>query len=119
MYIVALFGTIVVFIAHYIGLLGAYGSVYGYDNLVHFLGGVSIGFCIILFTKIFPRFVIFRRLGMLLIGVIIIGILWEVFEYIADIAVMPGQAYWPDTIKDLILDTIGGVGAWFIARKKI
>lgn len=119
MYIVALLGAIVVCGAHFYGMQGAYASIYGYDSLVHFLGGVAIGFCVVLCSRIFPRFTFTRKFWVVILGVIAIGVVWEIFEYIADIAVLPGQSYWPDTMTDIVLDIIGGAGAWLISRKNV
>ncbi|HEY4478424.1 MAG TPA: hypothetical protein VI775_01120, partial [Candidatus Paceibacterota bacterium] len=51
---------------------------------------------------------------------IIAGIIWEIFEVYYNITGWPigSMNYKLDTLKDLIMDTIGAVTVWFIFKNK-
>jgi hypothetical protein len=101
--------------------LSIYWSVWWADNLVHFVGGIVvalIGFWILYFsqkkipaskTKSFVTIVAF---------VILIGILWEVFEYKAGIVQASIETYKLDTLHDLFSDLCGGIVGWFVCTSK-
>jgi hypothetical protein len=46
-----------------------------------------------------------------------IGIGWELFEYSEGIAFPRYFSYPADTIKDLVMDLVGGALGWFLATK--
>jgi hypothetical protein len=116
-YFTALTATIIMFLANYLGIQGYYESVYGYDSFVHFLGGISIGFCIFVGSHILnSRWL--RTWGGVLFGVLVVGISWEIFEAYYEISLLPGQTYWADTIKDILMDIIGGSVAYMIGKKR-
>lgn len=48
---------------------------------------------------------------------LVLALSWEVFEYVMHIAVMEGQDYILDTIKDFIMDTLGALSAVYISKK--
>ena len=79
-----------------------YAKIWWYDIILHFLGGVSIA----LFARIFSK-----KWWVIVGTVFCAAIAWEIFEYIAGIAVLPGQSYWPDTIKDICMGTLGSIFA--------
>lgn len=52
----------------------------------------------------------------LLIGVMIVGVGWEVLELLYKVDALSTR-YWIDTVKDLIDDTIGGIISIYIWKK--
>lgn len=117
-YISALIVSILIFIAHYFGIhLNWYVTLFGYDSIVHALGGAAIALCVLISRSFLPRRYShsLQKLSSVIIGVVIIGIAWELFEIFYDLSVQPGQPYWPDTIKDIIMDVIGGWVAYWSA----
>src|SRR4051812_36277786 len=106
-----------------VALLGAVHFIAGYfywywtlpwfDNVSHFLGGLSLGF---FFLWIWYASGIFgvstpskrEAFATALIFVILVGIGWEVFEYVYGIAnPSVGQTYMQDTFCDVCADIVG------------
>lgn len=78
-----------------------------FDTFMHFLGGIAIG------TFLIGFLVRYRPcLFVLLFAGLVIG--WEIFEYIFG---LPREAnYVFDTAVDLLMDTLGGLLAYILAR---
>ena len=91
-----------------------------YDIMMHILGGIVIGT-----TYAWgARYVIptawrrtFLKLGAALLFTIAIGVLWEVFEYMLDIAGSRFLPYPADTMKDMANDIIGGILGYFLIKR--
>ncbi len=86
--------------------------------MMHFLGGVGLAmsfYCIVVFFNIKS---IENRLWQIIILTIIAGIIWELFEIKYDLLGSPlgTTKYNIDTIKDLIMDTLGAVVVWLIIK---
>ena len=89
-----------------------YWTLGWYDIMMHFLGGLTLG---VLAIGLFNLEARGRKNFLLIFGfVIILSVGWEVAEYIKGIAVFGDQSYALDTTKDLIMDTIGMVTAYFL-----
>ena len=121
-YIFALVVLTAVLLAHLLGINGLYFQYSFYDIFMHILGGVGIGLFITAFVKSnfshFTNALHVRR--NIVIGVFLVGIVWELFEIYFNIAGAPlwTKAYYIDTVKDLIDDMIGGaIVAWVAFRK--
>ena len=79
---------------------------------MHFLGGVWAGlFAAWLLQRYKKRFLIIQCAAIALS----IGVCWEIFEFAFGIGGSLFMSYWADTIKDLCMDTLGGVVAGAIA----
>lgn len=81
------------------------------DIFMHLLGGVCIALSVFYVLKKPRHIILFTILG---------GIAWEVIEVYGNIA---GHAfgtykYYIDTIKDIIMDTFGGVLVYFVYKNK-
>lgn len=96
------------------------------DILMHFLGGLWVALASFWILGVFNGHASYiqNKKQAIVFGVasaLFIGLFWEVFEYVTDIAVT-SEAYWPDTILDMIMDGLGGVlaglYAWNILRKQ-
>jgi hypothetical protein len=88
-------------------------GLFGFDTLMHFLGGLTLGVLAAWFFNVEKR-----SLGgflLVFICVLALGVVWEVFEYVFDIAGTAGGSYWKDTIHDMVLDGIGGAVAYLWA----
>jgi len=97
-------------IAHELYLYWTYRWV---DIPMHILGGIMAG----LFTFVFLRITrLPESIKNLLIGVMIVGVGWEVLELLYKVDALSTR-YWIDTIKDLIDDTIGGLISIYIWKK--
>lgn len=82
-----------------------------FDLLVHFLGGVGITL---------SAFYILKNTKYVILITIIAGILWEIFEVYFDITGWPLHtwAYKLDTLKDLLVDTLGAISVWITIKYK-
>lgn len=86
-----------------------YGNVESYDIFMHLFGGLGIGLFVAAVLELHaPRRL--RTRSMIVLIVLVAGIAWELFEAYYNIAGAPlgTTAYWIDTVKDLIDDTLGG-----------
>jgi len=100
-----------------------YWNSFWFDALMHFLGGLAMGLLFLwlwfasgFFEKSLPT----KREAMVaaLTFAMLIGIGWEVFEYVYGIAVPVGANYPVDTFHDLVFDFVGGVGAGLLGQIK-
>ena len=81
--------------------------------MMHSLAGFSGGLAAFWFLRSLDNS---KIILLVLISVMIVGVAYEVFEYIYDI-IPPGN-YWQDTIFDLVSDGVGAVLACFYAREQ-
>ncbi len=108
-YVLPLFASALVLYLHLIGMEHSlYFYYWWYDVLLHFLGGSALAFLMLIFTKSWKKTII---------GMLILAAGWEVFEYVLHIAVMEGQDYILDTIKDFVMDLLGAFSAIYISKK--
>ncbi len=84
-----------------------------FDSMLHTLGGIYIGLVAMWFLYFFR---ISPRLFYVLISVLIVGLAWELMEYVLSFPRSPHMSYELDTLKDLVLDLIGGIFAWAYSR---
>lgn len=113
-----------------VGSLHLFGSVYAlywdvtwFDTMVHFVGGVSMGF-LFLWIWFVSGFVatgiptMKKAIVYALIFTVVVGLGWEVFEYVFDIANPTKGNYAGDTTLDLFADICGGLLAGIIGGSK-
>lgn len=83
-----------------------------WDIPLHILGGMWAGFFCMWVARYF-----YRRLTLthVILGAFLIGVGWEVFEYVLGIGGSPFMSYPVDTAKDLFDDIVGGFLAGVIA----
>lgn len=116
----AILVLILVYILHIIGFTYAfYTTVWWYDVMMHILGGIGIALSLFWFFKtlnkdIEDRGIYFR----VVIFTVVAGLMWEGIETYYRIAGAPVGtiAYYVDTIKDLIDDTLGAFIALFLLK---
>lgn len=102
---------ITIFAINYIAVkLYWYYSIWWFDMPMHFFGGFWIGLALIwlLSFKYFPIQITPKSIFQVIIGVLIIGVGWEVFEIIVNnlTARMPFNTL--DTLSDIFFDLAGG-----------
>ncbi|MBI2514787.1 hypothetical protein HYV91_01175 [Candidatus Wolfebacteria bacterium] len=103
-----------------------------FDIPMHFLGGFWVA--MVFFWLIYPRFQITNyqlpiTIILLLAFVALVGVLWEFFEFIFDLLFSRAgytgisrilgygvKDLYIDTLKDLFMDLLGGLGFFFIQR---
>lgn len=89
-----------------------YWIYWWYDVLMHGIGGLVVGAAACWWLTHEARLT--PRLGTVLGITLLIGILWEVFEYV--IGAPREAAYVFDTLSDIGMDLVGGLIAWRIFR---
>ena len=99
-----------------------YWSIWWFDMMMHFLGGLWISLSLLWFlflsgyTRTQPGEVI-KVISIAILGAFLIGILWEYFEWSEGIS-YPQAHFAFDTISDVVCDLIGGfVGGFIFFRK--
>lgn len=105
--------------AHIIGLDGYYYTIDSYDIFMHIAGGAGIGLFVAALLRSYRQGALFSRRNIIL-GVIAVGIVWELFEIYYELTGHPlwTKLYYIDTVKDMIDDVLGGVVvAWILGRK--
>ena len=106
-----------------LALLYAYGMVeklffhiWWYDIPLHFLGGLAIAMAVLYvyyFAGLFAPVAAPRRFFLLaLIAAIVVGIIWEIFEYVSGFTFTTGDKYVLDTLKDMGMDILGALVAY-------
>ena len=61
----------------------------------------------------------YAQLLFVILSVLLVGLVWEVYEFgVQDIIKATGIASIPDSISDLVFDTLGGIVAFFVIRYK-
>lgn len=118
--IYALIIWIIVFFLHFFGMKnGWYVAISFYDVIVHGLGGLGIGYLLLFVAqKVLPTYISFWKVFLfVLFSSLFIGLVWEIFEYVYDIAVIPREDYVTDTLMDLFMDMFGSLTAVFLYLK--
>ena len=94
-----------------------------YDLVMHFLGGLWLSLALLWmaqssgYLKTEPTAV--PALLSIVCGVLLIGLLWEVFEYFTNIffSIEFKDGYVFDTILDVTMDFLGGGTGYFVYRQ--
>lgn len=97
--------------------LHLYYSVWWIDMVMHFLGGLWVGlfFLYVFYTREWFS----NKVLAVILSVLLIGLLWEVFELF--IGIIAKESFSPsDTLSDLFFDMAGGaLAVFYFLRKKI
>jgi hypothetical protein len=97
-----------------------YWTVWWVDMTVHFFGGISSAFAVIWLyslTNDLKNWNTTKLLRTILVGVIFIGIVWEVYElHFGITSLSDGVNYLTDTLSDLMMDTVGGIFGFLLSR---
>ena len=96
-----------------------YTSIWYFDIVMHILGGIFIG--LLLFWFLNKKKITFNLIFALkaILGVLIVGILWEFFEIILNNIIAGDNFNIFDTISDLFFDLAGGSLASIYFLRKI
>ncbi len=113
-------GTLcLVYVLHIVAIvLRLYWTSWWFDEIVHALAGFSVGLSYLMFRSYFSW--LEKSVGAgtaLILGVFIVGVSWEVFEWYAGLASVHIEGYWLDTSMDVIADMLGGIAAYKYFKK--
>ncbi len=89
-----------------------YSGYHWFDIPMHLAGGFTIGLLSIGVVRAYLSAERYERgysLLFVVVGVLFVGIVWEMLEAYFKVAILYGGNYWFDTIKDLLMDTLGGI----------
>ncbi len=118
---------IIIAVLHFLALqFYLYWTFWWLDILMHFLGGLWVGLTALWFF-FFSGYMhknvnLVRSTKIFLItiaSVIVVGVLWEVWELWADLVFVNEAGYFLDTSLDMVMDTLGGIVAFIYAKKHL
>lgn len=123
--------TLLIMLGHALGLkelVNLYQRVPYYDLPMHFLGGIWVGLIVIAFWGRFFEPLNFERSfgnALKIAGIVLtVGLLWELFEFsLYSLHAQFGIGGYEnmelgDTLKDLILDWLGGIAVFLLTAKQ-
>ena len=113
-------GSLVIFIffVNYLAMkFYWYSSIWWFDMPMHFLGGLWLGlvFIWLFWGQEFDARLILKILA----GVLVIGVLWEIFEVIVNNLTIKDTFNTLDTLSDIFFDLAGGTFAVLYFLKRI
>lgn len=114
--------VIFIFIINFIAnKLYWYYSIWWFDMPMHFLGGLFIGLgCLwFLYSKDRPHELSWRLVLKIFLGVLLVGVLWEIFEIIFYQIIAQSPFNSLDTIHDIFFDLAGGLFSLLFFFKRI
>jgi membrane associated rhomboid family serine protease len=94
-----------------------YGPTTHFDKLMHLVGGLGAGVGMMTLTLFF---ISFKKIGscglfcLTFIWAIVVGVLWEILQNVFNIYTVVMDYRTPDTITDVLADTIGGLIAGLV-----
>jgi len=100
-----------------------YWSIPWFDMLMHFLGGLFISLVLLwlnYFRGLLGSFSKKKAILIAILGTLVIGLLWEIFEFSLDTFITEKSWDMADTLSDLFFDLLGaGIGTiYYYARLK-
>ncbi len=99
----------------YLDLWAGFSYTYWWwDSYEHLLGGIVVGLFALWLGTLRFRY----RISLMhtVFFVLVIGLLWEGIEVVYPLGKSIWFSYGVDTVKDLILDVLGGVIAWYWSK---
>ena len=107
-----------IFLLNYLALeFYWYSSIWYLDMPMHFLGGFWLGLILILFFQI--KEFSFKSILKIIIGVLLFGFLWEIFEIVINKTTTENLFNILDTISDIFFDFTGGLFAILYFSRQI
>ena len=113
----ALFLILLLWLLNYIaGIFYFYWTLWWFDFVMHFLAGLGGGLVIVwlISEKNFQTKKVFL---ITLVSLMLVGIAWEIFEYVFGIA-QSTENYILDTCIDLLMDAFGASASVYLFAKK-
>jgi len=97
-----------------------YYSIWWFDMPMHFLGGFFVGLVLIWFLsyKNFSPELSFDLFFKIFLGILLIGIGWEIFEILFNNIIAQNSFNILDTVSDICFDASGGLYAILYIWKK-
>jgi uncharacterized membrane protein YjdF len=99
-----------------------YSGYHWFDNPMHFFGGFCAGLLSIgVLRSVFSaeRYERTPQFIFTVLGVLCVGVAWELAEAFYKVSVLYGGDFWTDTYKDLLMDTLGGILSYICFHPRI
>lgn len=94
-----------------------YSLIWYFDMIMHFLGGFWVGFLALYFFS--PKMLSSRSIAIVLFSVLLVGVGWEVFEFIFYNYIATNSFNVLDSLSDIFFDLAGGVFSIIFSLKRI
>ena len=94
-----------------------YYSIWWFDMPMHFLGGFWLGLAFLWF--LFVEKLSLQLIFKIMVGILLVGFLWEVFEVLVNDAITQNPFNILDTASDVFFDLAGGALAILYYIKRI
>lgn len=94
-----------------------YFSIWYFDMPMHILGGFWLGLVFFWFFQI--KDLSFINISKIILGLLLIGFLWEFFEISVDKIITEKSFSTLDSFSDICFDLVGGFFAIFYFKKRI
>jgi hypothetical protein len=87
-----------------------YYSIWYFDMIMHFWGGICLGLALVWFLsyKNLSLELNLKLIFKILLGVLLVGVLWEIYEVLFNNIIAQNPFNLLDTISDLFFDLAGG-----------
>lgn len=82
---------------------------------MHLLGGLGVGFLIISVAKVYDLKLSLLQIFLLFM---IVAVVWEIYEYIRGVMVYDDFSKYLDTIKDIVMGSLGLYGSYSLTKRK-
>ena len=104
-----------------------YWTIWWFDMFMHFLGGLwisSMAIWLYLYSRLFKRMRGQKIISIALfsfLAIVILGLLWELFEFGVDTFITIKQQNISDTLSDLLFDLLGGMlgTLYFLYKQRV
>jgi len=112
--LIPLFGSVVLTAGLHFWFLAVdlYYTSLWVDIPVHLLGGVVIASLYFWFASFIPK-LSKPTWSRMLVVILVIGMSWELWEVFVGAADMSKLDYAPDTVQDMVNDTLGALSTWW------
>ncbi len=112
---IILFAILAVSFLYFDLVLQFSNTYWWWDSYEHYLGGIVVGFFALwLGTLRFNRRI---SLSHTVAFLLVIGITWELMEIVYPLGDSRFFSYAVDTSKDIILDALGAITAWYWSKR--
>lgn len=107
----------IIFAVNFIGsFFHWYTSIWFFDMIMHYLGGLWLGFMYV--WLLYPEKFNVKEFIIVISGILFIGVAWEVFEVVVNNNTLQSDLDYADIFSDIFFDLAGGVTAFVYFAKK-
>ncbi|MEI6810559.1 MAG: hypothetical protein WCK60_00730 [Candidatus Nomurabacteria bacterium] len=111
-----LFLLILFLVSHYIfEPTYLYYEIWWLDIPMHLLGGLGVGFVIMSIAKFYDLKLSLLQIFLLFM---VVAIVWEIYEYARGIMVYDDISKYLDTVKDIVMGSIGLYSSYSLIKRK-